>query len=281
MPTHPLQLVTCEEAFALVPIPVWITDVESLGVLWANEAALEFWQAASMEELAARDMRDKIPESVSVRVRQTVRRILAGEVLKEEWTFYPKGTPTPLHLHLRAITLPDGRLAMLNQALKLDNDVSPSLARTLDMLRLSLATLAFVDAGGTIHDQNIASREEFGSTKSWIDWIHDPTVARQILDGALAGKVMEVEASVRTARGERIHAIHAHKLRDPVSGDDCVLVQHFDVTERVRVERLVQTHVSTLKEQNLSGITIKRSLADGLATWRSSEHNQFKKMIRT
>ncbi len=256
------QLVHCEEGLALSPVPIWVLDIEAIRVIWANAAGLELWRATSVDELSQREMERDAPAAVIVRVRNTIARVRAGDVFQENWTFFPKGQPLPVDLHLRAIILRDGRMGMLNQAMSVSESASASTLQTLAMLRHAKATIVFVDARGTIHTQNSGSVTEFGQTNSWIDWIPDQVAANEILRGALAGHIVEMETTVRTQQGERVHAIVAHELRDPVSGDMGVLIQHFDVTERVEAEKLVQTHLSTLREQQREILSLSTPFLD-------------------
>lgn len=245
-----LQLARCQDAFTISPIPIWIVDIESCRVLWANSPALDFWQAETFEELAARDMLNAAPAPVLVRLRRAFERIKLGEVFEEDWTFYPKGKPMHVTLHLRPIALFDGTLGMLNHATKLDETVSAVTLRSLAMLRHVRATLVYVDAQGQILAQNALSGPEFGDSKDWISWLAEERVANEIIRNALSGEIIQLEARVKTASGERIHSILAHELRDPVQGQSGVLIQHFDVTDRIQAEKLVQEHLDRLQEKN-------------------------------
>lgn len=260
--TPTLQLAHCEEGLSLSPVPIWVLDIDAIRVAWANAAGLDFWRAASLDELAQREMENDAPQAVIERLRKTIARVRAGDVFQENWTFFPKGHPLPVDLHLRAIVLRDGRMGMLNQAMPVDDHASASILRTLAMLRHAKATIVFVDCRGVILMQNSGSVSEFGQTISWYKWIPDRTKAREIVRGALAGNNVEVELTVQTLQGERIHAILAHELRDPVSGDASVLIQHFDVTERVEAEKLVQTHLSTLREQQREILSLSTPFLD-------------------
>jgi rsbT co-antagonist protein RsbR len=259
---HSPHLANCEEAFKLSPIPIWVLDVDSFRVAWANAVALDFWHASSLEELAGREMLDKAPEPVLVRLRQTIARIRAGEVIEEDWTFVPANKPRVTILHLRSIVLRDGRLGMLNQAMKIEDAASESTVRSLAMVRHARATTVFVDDEGRILAQNAGAVVEFGASDSWIGWLEDPRAAQEIVQSALAGNIVEIEGNVRTSRGTRVHSILAHGLRDPVTGKIGILIQHFDVTERVEAERLVQTHLSRLREQQREILSLSTPFLD-------------------
>lgn len=244
-----LQLARCEDAFNASPIPIWVLDIETIRVAWANPAGLDFWKASSIEEIAAREMLNAIPDAVLIRLRQTIERLRLGEDFREDWTFFPRGKPTPVMLHLRQIELPDGRTAMLNHAVPIDESSSHAVVRALTMMRHAKASMVFVDAHGEIWAQNPGSIAEFGVSTTWLAWIMDRNAALGLLRDAFTHKTITSEFRVATANGERTHAIVGHELRDPVTGELGVLLQHFDVTERVDAERLVQQHIVKLREQ--------------------------------
>lgn len=257
-----LRLAECEKAFSISAIPVWVADVETLDFLWLNEATIRFWQAESERELREREMLVNIPQAVLVRIRRTIERILNGEIFEEEWTFFPKGKPTPTLLHLRAIEMPDGRMAMLNQAVQLGAEIPALTLRTLVMSRLSGSPVVFVNGSGEIWTQNSESLVQFENAKSWCDWLERRDVAKEILDGALAGNTVFREVEVQSVQGQQIHTVRAYALRDPVTGDLGVLIQHNDVTERVRAQRLIQEHVAKLEEQKREILALSTPFLD-------------------
>jgi rsbT co-antagonist protein RsbR len=262
MSTHTPYLADCEAGLALSPIPIWVIDIETFHIEWANASGLDFWQASSVEELAGREMLANAPETVLVRLRQTLAKLHTGEPFAEDWTFFPRGKPRPVLLHLRAVVLRDGRIGMLNQAANVEEKSSAGILRAMAMMRHAKATIVFVDAQGTIFTQNEGSIFEFGQTNSWLNWIVDEHIARNTLRQALEGQTIRVEATVRTTRGERVHTILADELRDPVDGERGILIQHFDVTERVEAERLVQEHLATLRDQQREILALSTPFLD-------------------
>lgn len=254
------KLQECEAGLAVSPSPVWVADVQTLAVLWANPPALELWRASSLEELYHRDLITGAPERVLARLRNVIARVLAGEVLCEEWTFYPRGEPTTWLLHLRKISLPDGSDAMLNQAMPLAVEASPSVMRALVAMRHLSTPVAYVGEAGDLRMQNPAAMAEFGETTTtgttgttgtWPAWFVDPAQAWRILRAAHAGAHVHEEARVRGQQGERWHVIEAHPLRDPVLGDLGVLALHRDETARLAAQQSAAEQLRVVEAQRL------------------------------
>ena len=166
------------------------------------------------------------------------------------------------NLHLQAIVMPDGRVAMLNQAVKIDAEASPSVLRALTMVRLSKTPVLFVDAQGRILAQSAESICDFGDTTSWLDWLGDVDVANAILKDALSNELVEREVEVQTLNGKRIHSLRAHSIRDPVTGDLGLLIQHLDVTERLAVERVAREQFAKMEEQRQEILALSTPFLD-------------------
>lgn len=259
---EPIAFSDFEPGLSLSPIPVWVIDVTTIRALWANDAALHLWQAPDRSELFNRDIAGGAPPKVLARFHNIVAQVRRGEILQEEWAFYPRGKHIMVLLHLRAVIMPDGRLAMLNQAVKMSKEAPASLRRAITALRHISALVAFVDAQGTILMQNPAAMAEFGDTPSWTSWLVDAEEANAILRDALAGETVRLETRVRTRNGERWHAVDACALRDPVTGAQGILLQHKDETARVEAERTAAARLALLERQREEILALSAPLLD-------------------
>lgn len=247
---------------ALSPVPVWLLDIDRLRICWANEAALELWQAPSAEALYARDIITGAPEKILTRLRHTIAAIRDGQSLREEWAFYPQGKPTIVLLHLCRVLLADGQVAMLNQALPVTSEAPPSLLRGITALRHTSLIIAYVNAQGVLLMQNPAAMATFPESGSWQDWLADPAQAGRLLERALAGERVQLETQVRTGAGLRWHAIDAQLLRDPVSGEQGALIQHVDVTARIEAEGTAAERLRVMHAQHEEILSLSAPILD-------------------
>ena len=71
---------------------IWITDVDTWRYRWANRAALDFWHAASVEELVAR--RNSVSDTIRTTFLHVRDRVVQGESVWLDHTVYPSGAPT-------------------------------------------------------------------------------------------------------------------------------------------------------------------------------------------
>jgi anti-anti-sigma regulatory factor/PAS domain-containing protein len=245
-----IRLEVCEPGLSLSPVPAWVLAIDPLHMCWVNDAALEFWQAKDRAELFGRDMVTGAPARVTARLDNAILRVRTGEVVREDWTFYPRGQPVLVLLHIRGIVLPDGKLALLNLVEPIGSELPPQVERTLNMSRNTAFIVAFLDARGEVLTRNPAAMAAFGETPTWREWLDDPSQADPIVEAALAGEVVQTRLRVRVGDQLRWHLIDAQMLRDPVTGEMGVLVEHKDETDRIAAEQLAETRAHRIDTLN-------------------------------
>jgi hypothetical protein len=95
------------EAFEfLVSTPIWIFDFVQRKNRWANAAGLKLWNAPNLEEFLNRDM-SEMSHSAQARAQKTQHRIEQGQIVQDQWTFYPKGKARTVNLTMTAVRLHD------------------------------------------------------------------------------------------------------------------------------------------------------------------------------
>jgi anti-anti-sigma regulatory factor/PAS domain-containing protein len=234
---------TIEERLAgihLLQQPIWVFDSERGRMVWANRAAVELWRASSCEELLQRDFSEMSP-ATRTRNQSCLVSLREGRTVREEWTWYPMGTPVTVQCHFSGIELDDGRLAMLVQGVVKDDSADPTLLRGIEALRHTSAMVALVDRSGRILMQNPAVLRAFGPLEQFHSWFVDASVAATILREVSAEHVQEAEVAMRTSAGQRWHAIEARSAIDPATGESAILIHQMDVTERRESEQVIES----------------------------------------
>jgi rsbT co-antagonist protein RsbR len=260
-----MHLDDCRAGLAHAAVPAWVLEAKTIRFMWANQPAVELFQAPNLEELLARDVAAGAPEKVLARTRHMFEQVLAGNILREEWALYPRGVPTMVLLDLRGVQLPDGRLGVLNQALPMTETAPPSLQRAMAMTRYTSIISALVRADGTIIEQNPAALILFGGSTSWLTWFTEAAPAEQILQAAFAGEAIETLLEVSTSSGTCWHRVRAQTLRDPVTGELAVLVEHGDETARIGAEQLAEARGQTIDQLNKALVLVEQQRQEILA----------------
>ena len=257
-PTFP-HLRTCRAGFELSVLPVWVLDADPIRFAWANEAAVEFWAAASLEELLARDIIGRAPAKVIDRTRHVIERARAGHIERSEWTFYPHGEAKIVSVQLRGINFGDQGFGLLNQALDIAELASPALSRSLALQSHGAVIAALVDTRGRLLTQNASASAAFGDQDSWFAWLEDPREGGRLIAEASKGATVRARPEVQLRGLTRWHEVAASPLRDPVTGKMAVLMEQLDVTEERSAEALADArgqllaHLCAAVDEELEG----------------------------
>ena len=84
--------------------PVWIFDIDHRKMAWANAAALELWNAPTLDELLQRSFED-MSEATLNRLKDYQSKFQQGQRISDQWTLYPKGQAKQLQVHCSGIRL--------------------------------------------------------------------------------------------------------------------------------------------------------------------------------
>ncbi len=220
---------------------VWIFDIDHGRVIWGNAAALEIWNATTLEELASRDMKADMSPAVARRLRQYQGDFIShNAAFTEMWTLYPRGVPRPLDVRLSGARLPDGRMAMLCEG-RDQARLQPETIRSADALLHTKLMISLHDLDGRTLYCNPAARASFDTPQQDLPsrFLHRRDYDRmmeQVHSSAEVGMIAEVVC----AYGLRWHELTVRACHDPVSGRPSILVSETDVTELKEAEALAQ-----------------------------------------
>lgn len=258
-------MILAERLSALEPsaIPTWVFDADHFRFRWANASALELWRAADKDELLARDFSD-MTTSTRTRIQGYIAGFREGRPAEEDWTLYPRGKPVLLKIYFSGITLDDGRMAALLQAVPREQ-TDPDLVRGVEALRHTSAVVTLLDPTGAILLQNPASLRAFGPSAPFADRFADSALAEALLRAASAGEVFQAEVQVRTTEGDRWHAVEARRLTDPATGAAAILVHQTDETQRRGAERSAEEKGRLVEELHATLAVVERQQEEILA----------------
>ncbi|PZP29375.1 MAG: hypothetical protein DI603_17030 [Roseateles depolymerans] len=218
-------------------VPLWVYDPERRRNLWANAAALRFWHADSAEEFLSRDFTEH-GEAVSERLAATSADHAQGRIVREQWTLYPKGAPTPVMLVSRGIRTPERRQVMLFAADSLGGDADLSALRGVEALQhTSIRIAVFGLAQGDLLMRNPAAALTFGDTPptsgqtEFTRCFAHPQDAIGILNRVRRGEACRQDVELQTLAGVRWHALDARPMRDPATGDTVMLLNARDIAD--------------------------------------------------
>lgn len=232
--------------FDQLATPIWVFDVDRHQIWWANPAALEFWEAATLAELQQRDFSSD-SDMVRTRLRQIVSLANGSERLQDTWTLYPNDVPKTVILSFLPVVIEGGVSAVLIEVKQfIDQCADAEAIRILEAAKASALMVSTFSLEGRLLAQNPAALSCYGRPTPGLHGndmagrLKDPEVAGRVLEIAKSGKSIDAEQVVWTRNGARVHRIHARRGRDPVTGTFVTVVSEEDVTEQASLRLRMQ-----------------------------------------
>jgi signal transduction histidine kinase len=220
-----------------------VFDITKRTMWWANAAARRLWEADSLDEMLARDYED-MSEATIVRLERYFERLQRGEVIVEQWTFYPRGIATTVRATFSGIDIEHGRLAMFSEAVPIaSSQLEADALRGVEALRHTSAMISMYTPELKLLTANPAALSAFpddgasepasvGAPTRLPTRILDPIAREQLSASIRAGQPFESDLEVQTAAGPRWHSVVVRPTRDPLDGALAVLLNEEDVTVR-------------------------------------------------
>ena len=236
--------------------PIWVFHPVSWRGLYANRAALGLWNAASLDELLARDF-SKMSPAVLARLKRLAVVTAHGEPITEAWTFYPNGQPVTVRAVISSIEVEPGDAALLFEAVPIEVDEAER--RAVEALRHTSSLISLFDTRGRSLFTNPAAFAAYGEA-DFLARFCDAGEGAAALDRVAAGEVLCELLDVTTAEGPRSHHLDARRVLDPVSGEASILLSERDVSAQVEAERALRgaeerAEVAEAKERFLANMS--------------------------
>ncbi|MCV2365645.1 hypothetical protein LNV23_19520 [Paucibacter sp. DJ1R-11] len=230
----------CLTHYDWLDVPMWVFDPERQRNLWANAAALSFWRASSAEEFLSRDFSDT-SEAVRERLAVTAADHGQGKIVREQWTLYPKGQPATVMLVSRGILTPDRRQVMLFAADSLSSGSDKAMLRGVEALQHTSVRIAvFSLQDGNTLMRNPAAALAFDTRKPASDGhrisdfealFADRADAIKVFNQVRAGHSFKADLELFSDGGRCWHGVNARPMRDPVTGDQVLLLNARDIAD--------------------------------------------------
>ncbi len=227
-----------KEMLDRVALGVWIYDFDKHRVHWANQKAIEYWDAKSLEELTARDMAIDMSPKIKLRLSQYKQDFERSKTeFHESWTLYPNGTPKRLRVKFSGIVLEDGRTAMMCEATE-PKYSEPEAIRGVDALLHTSVMISIFSQSGPLIYCNPAARASFGTNLNLnekqtqlSDHFVDQDDSVYFLSEMNKTSTCFLTARVYKQGYIAWHNITGAKCLDPVTGDTAFLITEEDVSE--------------------------------------------------
>lgn len=213
--------------------PVWVFDQAHLRTLYANPAALELWDAPTLEDILARDFSDQ-SETARLRGERLLALTADGGQATERWTFYPRGRPMTVDTVVSTLRLENGGVALLLEGMSVD--FLSDERRAVEALRHASTAISLFDARGHALFTNPAAWNLYGENARLADRLAVPAQYDALMTAVAERRTWSEVCEVTVDGAQRWRLIDARPAPDPATGEMGVLVNEVDVTERIEAE---------------------------------------------
>jgi PAS domain S-box-containing protein len=256
LPLGPPQGPTALDALQVLSTPVWVFDLSRRRVTWANQAAVEFWQAESQAQLFERDFGRDLSLASEGRLTSYAQRLKTESRVTDQWTLFPGANPVTVMCSFTLLASPSGGPTFLVEATPaFPGSASGDTLRAVEAFRHTTALVSVIDLDGRTLMENPSAIRTYGQSlagagkHAFTDRFADSDDGARALHRVSNGKEFVEEVWVRTLAGLRRHAIEARQTTDPVTGTRAILLSEIDVTFRHEAEEVVRRLYSDLESR--------------------------------
>ncbi len=240
---HLIHIKSHEELtlYQLIPNVVWFFDLDKHGWWWGNQAAVDFWGLDNVQQLIDKDLSGDT-QGAKDRTAQTFELAAKNGLTIDPWTTYPNGKPKTVFMMHRAVLLgPEkhrGIIAFINENVELGQQ--PENLLLVEAMRYTRVAATTYTDDGDIVIENPAATETYAHLHSgplpegqsaFVARFSSPELGQECLKTAIEEKGGRWDYIMRTANGERQHALDIRRTRHPLTGEFLLLVVEYDVTE--------------------------------------------------
>lgn len=222
------------QLISLINSPLYLFDPEGMGIVWANDCAIHYWEADSAEELYQRDMGLNGSKTVKLRVSQLKHECFEhAKTLTEHWTVYPKGKPKTNDFYFNAFTALDGRELLLIHVGGGDGTADSETAYRLTALMHTSTMISAYEPNMELVYCNAAARVSIPEhVTSARDRLTNTDDLQSLVNTLTHSQYCDAEVQINTTQGIRWHHLHIQRCLNPTTGNQMYLLTETDITEQ-------------------------------------------------
>lgn len=214
-------------------IPSWLFDLETFSISWANSAALGFWQAESLADLAARNFKDDLSATAKSRLRAYLELLADDRVASERWTLYPRGVPVSIDCLITGVTGPNGHRSMLVEAFG-EGTLQGASRLEIEAASACATALLAYDADGEVLWRNAAAVLAYGrKAGSLASVLGNAEAARNLLGAAFAAGESTHDLDLLTPQGPSRQRVQLRVATEPNSGRPILIASQTPIDDLV------------------------------------------------
>ena len=221
-------------ALELLNTPVWLWDLDSHTMVWANASAVALWGERTLDELLSKDFTNEAfyPEFLDM-----AERFKYGETVEELQTFTILGKPSTLTCQCQGIEVDGHQLAALVEVRQIaSSPMDANIQSSIEALQHTPAMVSVHRLDGQSISRNPAAMRCFGyldpdKPDNLMERIIDESVSKRMLKAFEKGVPFTEELLTQTRQGQRWHHFDARIILNE-NNHRVVLVNELDIHQR-------------------------------------------------
>lgn len=227
-------------AFDRLNTAIWLFNVDDHQFWWANKAALKFWEVSSLDEFLKIDLSSD-SQMVRDRLDNIFKSASNGNSVEENWTLYPSGTPKMIISTFTPVIVGENKRALLLEVSEQRTEgLDIRAKRILEAVRHTPLMISTFGMDGLLLAQNPAAAKTYTALSEKSVRLENRYEDEQLVAYILQMTPMDPHCSkdvhVRTINGDCWHNVTVEIGRDPISGDQVVVLTEEDISERVQAQ---------------------------------------------
>lgn len=249
------------QAWNRLKTPIWILKLPNLQMWWANQSAITFWQANTLEELLARNF-PKIFAADFVPISHYLELLKRGESFTKSLTFHQQEQVILSRCTCSGVFLPSQEFALLVEAEVMPNILSHqeiNCLRSLTAFNETKSLISIYDIKGNLILQNPESQQRYGQRNLLSARFNYSFSLNYIFQYLEKHDVYHLEVEANTNQGKRWHSLKLSSTSDPVTGEKRLLVTEADIS--------YHKDIQTRYQQTSDQLQAVLNAIPGLVSW--------------
>ena len=241
--------------------PIWVYDAAQLRIAWANQSALDVWEAESLHELCTRNFESRVTDTANQRVINILRECETGRTVECWWKISPhEGVQKKIFITCSATKLDNGKSALLVEAI--DSELLNQLNGEINKNSM----FVMLNEHGSILSYNPIFEEQFGNQISAFNEIFEDQAASP--DIPTLQLPFETDALLNTLSGRRWHRVEWYQK----ASSSHIFMTLRDINDRKTNElKLAKASIT----DSLTGLLNRRGLNERLEQLKEQHYTIF------
>lgn len=257
--------------------PLWVLDVDTMQITWANNAGLGYWGVDDVTALSSVEIPALVTKTCMTSFNDTSLECHErDEVLSNLWTLNTNEITRTVEVSLSSILVDGIRKAVLCEVSIDLSDAAPETLHSIVALNHTPKMISLYDEKNRMVYSNPAAREtQVESCNTLTARLTNDNDAYVIFEALENTDSCNVELEANTTDGSRWHAMNFQKVTHAITGEPSLLLSASDVTEKRHAQQVAYNLAYTDSLTGLPNRIAMKSYLDEILSSKDDNSTKF------